>query len=74
MIKHCTFSHHDAARFYDRLGSGLDTQGFYESRALRELAAHLNLETAQAVLEFGCGTGRFAAELLQTNLASTATY
>jgi hypothetical protein len=28
-------SHSQAARFYDMLGAGLDTQAFYEATALR---------------------------------------
>ena len=48
-----------AERFYDRFGKKLDSQTFYEAPALNDLAAHLDLETCRAVLEFGCGTGRW---------------
>lgn len=67
-------SHHQAARFYDRLGAGLDTQAFYEDAALHELIAHLKIKKSRAVLEFGCGTGRLAAELFEGFLSPEATY
>jgi hypothetical protein len=38
-------SHRQAQRFYDRLGARLDTQAFYESPALRDLAERLDLKT-----------------------------
>ena len=50
-------------RFYDWLGAALDTQAFYENPAMEDLIAHASFETARAVLECGCGTGRFAAHL-----------
>ena len=37
-------------------------------------AFHLDLSAAQAVYEFGCGTGRFAARLLATELPAAASY
>lgn len=64
----------DAQRFYDRFGARQDAQGFYELPALRDLQAHLELGAARAVVEFGCGTGRFGAELLATALPPEATY
>ena len=67
-------SHDQAARFYDTLGAALDTQAFYEDAALRELVAHLKMEDCRAILEFGCGTGRVAAELFESNLSTQATY
>jgi ubiquinone/menaquinone biosynthesis C-methylase UbiE len=67
-------SHEQAARFYDRLGVGLDTQAFYEAAALRELVEHFDMKACRAVVEFGCGTGRLAAELLEIYLAPEATY
>ena len=63
-----------AERFYDRFGKKLDSQTFYEAPALNDLAAHLDLETCRAVLEFGCGTGRFAEELFETRLPPHAIY
>ncbi len=69
-----TLSHEQAARFYDKLGSRLDTQSFYEDAALRELVAHLRLTDCRAMLEFGCGTGRLAAELLNDQVPPESTY
>jgi len=69
-----TLSHDAARRFYDRFGAKQDQQGFYEDRATRVLRQHADWPQAQAVFEFGCGTGRFAAELLAEALPPTATY
>jgi ubiquinone/menaquinone biosynthesis C-methylase UbiE len=63
-----------AERFYDTLGKKLDSQTFYEAPALNDLAAHLDFENCRAVLEFGCGTGRFAEELFETRLPPHAIY
>jgi ubiquinone/menaquinone biosynthesis C-methylase UbiE len=67
-------SHGQAARLYDTLGAGLDTQAFYEAAALHELVEHLDLGACRAVVEFGCGTGRLAAELLEAYLPDEAAY
>ena len=67
-------SHGEARRFYDRLGGALDSQAFYEAAALRDLAAHLELPDCRSLVEFGCGTGRLAEELLATRLSPDATY
>ncbi len=68
------FSHEQARAFYDRFGSRQDWQRFYEDRAIADLIAQLSLQDAQAVFEFGCGTGRLAEILLQRELPSTAHY
>lgn len=68
------FSVQQAARFYNRLGGALDTQAFYEKPAQDDLAVHLNLENCRAVVEFGCGTGRFAAQLLERVMPPDAIY
>lgn len=60
--------------FYDRFGKKQDTQGFYENPALDELIGHGRFAEAENVFEFGCGTGRFAARLLEKHLPSSATY
>jgi ubiquinone/menaquinone biosynthesis C-methylase UbiE len=67
-------SHIQAARFYDMLGAGLDTQAFYETAALRDLITHLDLESCRSLIELGFGTGRLAAELLSRRLSPEATY
>ena len=60
--------------FYDRFGALQDRQGFYEDIATRDLVTHANFEQARAVFEFGCGTGRFAADLLSHRLAENSSY
>lgn len=60
--------------FYDRFGKKQDTQCFYEDPALDDLVVHANLGGVEEVFEFGCGTGRFAARLLENHLPASATY
>jgi ubiquinone/menaquinone biosynthesis C-methylase UbiE len=67
-------SHDEARRFYDRFGAKQDAQAFYERPALERLIAELRLGEARAVVEFGCGTGRLAAELLGTHLSPDCRY
>ncbi len=64
----------ESRRFYDRFGEKQDAQGFYEDPALDDLIRHASLAKAQAVFEFGCGSGRFAARLLAGHLRDSATY
>ena len=59
---------------YDRIGGAQDWQRFYEDVATSELVRHAGFEAAQAVVELGCGTGRFAAALLARHLPGGATY
>ncbi len=63
-----------AKRFYDGFGAKLDSQSFYEDPALDCLIALGDFENARNVMEFGCGTGRFAARLLGDLLPDGATY
>ena len=67
-------THGQARRIYDLIGRGQDTRPLSERRALDELARRCVFETATAVLEFGCGTGRYAAELFSTRLSSECRY
>lgn len=60
--------------YYDRFGSKQDHQGFYEDPALDDLIAHAGFQTARHVFEFGCGTGKLAARLLERPLPAAATY
>jgi ubiquinone/menaquinone biosynthesis C-methylase UbiE len=69
-----TLSAAEARRIYDRIGKAQDTQAFYEDRATTALIEHLDLASARSVFEFGCGTGRFAENLLAHHLPGTATY
>ncbi len=59
---------------YDRIGRLQDTQRVYEDPATHRLAELADLETAAAVFELGCGTGRYAEYLLATELPGSATY
>ncbi len=63
-----------ARAFYDRFGARQDRQGFYENVALGALIRHGDFEDAERVFEFGCGTGRFAAELLAGPLPEGCRY
>jgi SAM-dependent methyltransferase len=67
-------SHEQARRFYDRIGRGQDARPVSERRTLDALAAQGDFERASAVVEFGCGTGRFAARLLRERMPGGATY
>ena len=53
-----------AASVYDRIGRLQDTQRVFEAPALARLTADGQLSEARRVVEIGCGTGRFARELL----------
>jgi ubiquinone/menaquinone biosynthesis C-methylase UbiE len=55
----------EASRVYDRIGRFQDWQAVYESPAIRELLQGGEFGSAKSVLEFGCGTGAFAAELMK---------
>ncbi len=67
-------THREAKAFYDRFGRKQDLQGFYENRAIEALVRNGGFEHAGAVLEFGCGTGRFAERLLDRHLPKDALY
>ena len=67
-------SHEEARTFYDAFGSKQDLQRFYEDEAIDALLDHAFLERANAVVEFGCGTGRLAERLLREKLSARATY
>ncbi len=60
--------------YYDRFGKKQDSQGFYENPALDDLIAHAGFQVAQGVFEFGCGTGKLAARLLEKHLPLSASY
>ena len=64
----------EARAFYDGFGARQDRQGFYEDVALDALTRHAGFEVAEAVLEFGCGTGRFAVGLMSELLPVEARY
>lgn len=60
--------------FYERNVPKQDRQGWYEDDAFDRLVAHGRFDSAQAVLEAGCGTGRFAEMLLRHHLPDHARY
>jgi len=68
------FTHQTAKAFYDRFGSWVDTQAFYEDPAIDELVAHADFHAAQHVFELGLGTGRLAERLLREHLSDEARY
>jgi SAM-dependent methyltransferase len=69
-----TLTPEEIRSFYDGFGAKQDSQLFYERPALDALIAHAELGRAESVLELGCGTGRFARELLDDQLAPTCRY
>lgn len=69
-----TLTVEEARSFYDRFGGKQDRQAFYEAAALQALADNGDFGAARSVFELGCGTGRFAAQLLRDRLAPDATY
>jgi SAM-dependent methyltransferase len=62
------------ARTYDRIGRFQDWQAFYERPATERLIAHADFEEASSVSELGCGTGAFAAALLERHLPANCRY
>jgi ubiquinone/menaquinone biosynthesis C-methylase UbiE len=69
-----TLTPEQARRVYDRIGGAQDWQRFYEDAATSELLAEAGFGAAHAVVELGCGTGRFAAALLARHLPGDAPY
>jgi SAM-dependent methyltransferase len=67
-------SHEEARRTYDRIGSLQDSQAFYEDRATNMVLRHGDFGAAEAIFEFGCGTGRFALHLFTGFLSPNACY
>lgn len=63
-------SQEDVEKFYDAFGARQDGAGYYEDVTLAELTRFAKFEAATSIVEFGCGTGRFAEEMLRLNNAS----
>ena len=63
-----------ARDFYDRFGRRHDRQSPYERRPIDRLVELGHFGSAEAVVEFGCGTGAFAQRLMDTELPGNATY
>lgn len=58
---------------YDRIGRVQDWQAFYEDATINRLVATADLAGDQTIFEFGCSTGRWAANLLAA-LPSSVNY
>jgi trans-aconitate methyltransferase len=67
-------THEQTQAFYDWMGKKQDWQAFYEAKATHDLITHASFESAQAVFEFGCGTGALAERLLASHLNPSARY
>jgi ubiquinone/menaquinone biosynthesis C-methylase UbiE len=60
----------ETENFYDSFGARQDKAGYYEDVTLAELTRFARFEVSTSIVEFGCGTGRFAEEMLRLNNAS----
>lgn len=69
-----TLTFEEAKAYYDGFGAKQDSQVFYEGPAVKTLVENSYFDQAATVFEFGCGTGRFAQELLADHLPSNARY
>ncbi len=67
-------SHEEAKAFYDQFGPKQDLQRIYEDPAIEVLLEYASFQTACAVVELGCGTGRLAARLLEELLPEDSKY
>jgi ubiquinone/menaquinone biosynthesis C-methylase UbiE len=67
-------SQNEVKAFYDQFGAKQDGQGFYEDVATGALLEHGHFDQAQAVFEYGMGTGRFAEKLLSEYLPASCRY
>jgi ubiquinone/menaquinone biosynthesis C-methylase UbiE len=63
-------SHADVETFYDAFGARQDGAGYYEDVTLAELKRFAKFESATSIVEFGCGTGRIAEEMLSLSSVS----
>lgn len=64
----------EARDFYNKFGKKQDWQSFYEDPAIKQLELYSEFQNAQAIFEFGCGTGRFAEKLFRSVLSESCTY
>ncbi len=71
---HAVLGHAAVRAYYDRFGARQDSQSFYEEPAIDVMISHADFEHAQYVFEFGCGTGKLAQRLLDTQLPLSAQY
>ena len=66
-------THDQARQVYDQLG-GAPWPRFYKRRAIADILEHGALDSAEHVLEFGCGQGDFAEQLLSEVLPTSTGY
>lgn len=59
-----TLTVEEARAFYDQFGARQDWQWWYADSVLKVLLARADFQNAQSIIEFGCGTGRFASRVL----------
>ena len=69
-----TLTLEEAKAYYDGFGAKQDNQSFYEGPAVKVMTDNSHFDQAASVFEFGCGTGRFAQELLTEHLSPDAKY
>ena len=69
-----TLTLEEAKAYYNDFGAKQDSQTFYEGPAIKKLITNSNFDRAVSVFEFGCGTGRFASELINEHLLPDAIY
>lgn len=63
-----------AQRVYDRIGRLQDSQHVYEDIATDRLTQGPDFGGCTSLFELGCGTGRYAAQLLESTLPPTTSY
>jgi len=69
-----TLNSTEARAYYERFAQNQESQGWYEDAALDWLARHGDFGQAKSLLEIGCGTGRFAQQLLTRHSPDGARY
>jgi len=69
-VKPRGLTHAETEKYYDAFGARQDGAGYYEDVTLADLSRFAKFEAATSIAEFGCGTGRFAEEMLRMNNAS----
>ena len=69
-----TLTLEEAKAYYDGFGAKQDSQSFYEGPAVKVMTDNSHFDRAASIFEFGCGTGRFAQELLTKHLSPDAKY
>ncbi len=74
MTRYSKWGPEEARRFYDQFGARQDRQGRYEDPPLKRMIEQAAFGQALRVLEFGCGTGRFAEGILRESLPAEARY